>query len=61
MKKCELQEIADKLADTYGNDRHFEIVKATKSGNYWELTISEVKADTETSEENEGADDESNK
>ena len=42
MKKNELQEIADKLADTYGNDRHFEIIKAEKSGNYWNLTIEAV-------------------
>ena len=60
MKKNELQEIADKLADTYGNGRHFEIIKAEKSGNYcnyWNLTIAAV---TDTAAENdEGADDES--
>ena len=50
--KTELQEIADKLADTYGNDRHFEIIKAEKSGNYWNLTIA--------AENDEGADNESN-
>lgn len=59
MKKSELQEIADKLADTYGNDRHFEIIKAEKSGNYWNLTVAAV---TDTAAENdEGADDESDK
>ena len=58
MKKNELQEIADKLADTYGNDRHFEIIKAEKSGNCWNLTIEAV---TDTAAENdEGADNESN-
>ena len=58
MKKNELQEIADKLADTYGNDRHFEIIKAEKSGNYWNLTIAAV---TDTAAENdEGAQNESN-
>ena len=58
MKKNELQEIADKLADTYGNDRHFEIIKAEKSGNYWNLTIEAV---TDTAAENdEGAQNESN-
>ena len=51
--KTELQEIADKLADTYGNDRHFEIIKAEKSGNYWNLTIESVN--------DEGADDETDK
>ena len=58
MKKSELQEIADKLADTYGNERHFEIIKAEKSGNYyWNLTIAAV---TDTAEENdEGAANES--
>ena len=50
MKKCELQEIADKLADTYGNDRHFEIIKAEKSGNYWNLTIAAV---TDTAAKND--------
>ena len=59
MKKTELQEIADKLADTYGNDRHFEIIRAEKSGNYWNLTI--IAAVTDTAAENdEGADNESN-
>ena len=61
MKKCELQEIADKLADTsgYGYDRHFEIIKAEKCGNYWNLTIAVV---TDTAAENdEGADNESDK
>ena len=53
MIKNELQEIADKLADTYGNDRHFEIIKAEKSGNYWNLTIA--------AENDEGAKDESDK
>ena len=58
MKKSELQEIADKLADTYGKERHFEIIKAEKSGNYWNLTIAAV---TDTAEENdEGAANESN-
>lgn len=57
MKKSELQEIADKLADTYGNDRHFEIIKAEKSGNYWNLTVAAV-TDTEN---DEGADNESDK
>lgn len=58
MKKCELQEIADKLADTYGNDRHFEIIKAEKSDNYWNLTVAVV---TDTAAENdEGAQNESN-
>ena len=58
MKKSELQEIADKLADTYGKERHFEIIKAEKSGNCWNLTIAAV---TDTAEENdEGAANESN-
>ena len=58
MKKSELQEIADKLADTYGKERNFEIIKAEKSGNYWNLTIAAV---TDTAEENdEGAANESN-
>ena len=58
MKKSELQEIADKLADTYGNERHFEIIKAEKSGLYWNLTIAAV---TDTAAENdEGAANESN-
>ena len=58
MKQSELQEIADKLADTYSNERHFEIIKAEKSGNYWNLTITAV---TDTAEENdEGAANESN-
>ena len=60
MKKNELQEIADRLADTYGNDRHFEIIKAEKiiNGNYWNLTIAAV---TDTAAENdEGAQNESN-
>ena len=50
MKKNELQEIADKLADTYGNDRNFEIIKAEKSGNYWNLTIAAV---TDTAAKND--------
>ena len=50
MKKCELQEIADRLADTYGNDRHFEIIKAEKSGTYWNLTIVAV---TDTAAKND--------
>ena len=50
MKKSELQEIADKLADTYGNDRHFEIIKAEKSGTYWNLTIEAV---TDTAAKND--------
>lgn len=59
MKKCELQEIADKLADIYRSDRHFEIIKAEKSGNYWNLTIAAV---TNTAaEKDEGAKDESDK
>lgn len=60
MKKNELQEIADKLADTYGNDRHFEIIKAEKiiNGNYWNLTVA-VKTDT-AAENDEGAQNESN-
>ena len=60
MKKYELQEIADKLADTYGNDRHFEIIKAEKiiNGNYWNLTVA-VKTDT-AAENDEGAQNESN-
>lgn len=59
MKKCELQEIADKLADIYGNARHFEIIKAEKSGYYWNLTVAAV---TDTAAENdEGADNESDK
>lgn len=53
MKKSELQEIADKLADIYGGDRHFEIISAVKDGNYWNLTV--------TAKNDEGADDESDK
>lgn len=59
MKKSELQEIADKLADIYGGDRHFEIISAVKDGNYWNLTVTAI-TDTEAKKD-EGADDESDK
>ena len=59
MKKSELQEIADKLADIYSGDRHFEITSAVKDGNYWNLTVTAI-TDTEAKKD-EGADDESDK
>jgi hypothetical protein len=48
MKKSVLQEIAEKLLDSYGSDRHFEIIKAEKMGHYedevdgWRLEICEI-------------------
>ena len=59
MKKSELQELAERLLDIYGNDRHFEITKAEKYGGLWQLEVQEVKCDdTET---DKGAENESNK
>ena len=50
MKKTELQEIADLLANSYGTSgRHFEIVKAEKLGQYederdgWRVEIKATK------------------
>ena len=43
MKKSELQEIAEKLLDAYGSDRHFEIISAEKMGDDWRLDIHEIK------------------
>ena len=49
MKKTELQEIADLLANSYGSGRHFEIVKAEKLGQYederdgWRVEIKTTK------------------
>lgn len=67
MKKSELQEIAEKLLDAYGSDRHFEIIKAEKMGHYegevdgWRLEIREVTEPTVAPAENEeGAENESN-
>ena len=52
MKQTELQEIADKLQDPYGSNRHYEIKAATKEGDCWLLTVQEIK--------DEGAENESN-
>lgn len=35
----ELLDIADKLNDRYGSGKHWEIVKAEKTENGWNLTI----------------------
>lgn len=49
MKKSELQEIAEKLGDEYGSGRHYEIIKAEKTGlledevDGWRLEIREIK------------------
>ena len=64
MKKSELEEIAEKLLDSYGDDRHFEIIKAEKTGhcegeeNGWRLEITEVKKQEE--DDSEGAENGSN-
>lgn len=65
MKKSELQEIAEKLLDSYGSDRHFEIIKAEKMGHFedevdgWRLEIREILEPQEPTvapaENNEGA------
>ena len=63
MKKSELQELAEMLADNYGNGRHYEIIKAEKTGQFedevngWKLEIKPMTP----AENDEGADDESNK
>ena len=63
MKKTELQEIADLLANNYGSGRHFEIIKAEKMGNYederdgWRV---EIKPTTEIDESDEEAENDSN-
>lgn len=49
----ELLDIADKLNDkydTYGSGKHWEIVKAEKTENGWNLTVQP----TETEEEKDG-------
>lgn len=58
MKKTELQEIADLLANSYGSGRHYEITKAVKSGEYWDITL---KCADVTSDDDEGAKNESDK
>lgn len=65
MKKSQLQEIAEKLQDQFGSDRHFEIIKAEKTGHFegevdgWRLEIREIK-NTEKKDD-EGVENESNK
>ena len=49
----ELLDIADKLLNKYGSGKHWEIVKAEKTENGWNLTIQPAK-------ENGGAANESN-
>lgn len=59
MKKTELQEIADLLANSYGSSgRHFEIIRAEKMNGSWSV---EIKATTEINESDEGAENESDK
>lgn len=66
MKKSELEEIAERLLDRYGSDRHFEIIKAEKTGHYegevdgWRLEIREVKETENEAQNDEGAENESN-
>lgn len=57
MKKTELQEIADLLANSYGSGRHFEIVCAEKMGDGWRV---DIKATTEINESDEEAENDSN-
>ncbi len=46
----ELLDIADKLNNKYGSGKHWEIVKAEKTENGWNLTVQP----TETKEEKDG-------
>ena len=57
MKKTELQEIADLLANSYGSGRHFEIISAEKSGDGWRI---DIKVTTEINESVEEAENDSN-
>ena len=41
----ELLDIADKLLNKYGSGKHWEIVKAEKTENGWNLTIQTAKED----------------
>lgn len=59
MRKSVLQEIAEKLLDQFGNDRHFEITKAEKYNGTWQLEVVEIE-DTTEADESEGAENESN-
>ena len=52
MKKCELQEIADKLADTYGNDRHFDEIEVDAADQVWAVWGTAVHAVLEKQPDN---------
>lgn len=43
MNEYELVDIAEKLFDRYGSGKRWEIVKAEKTENGWNLTIQPVK------------------
>ena len=58
MRKSVLQEIAEKLLDQYGSDRHFEITKAERYNGTWQLEVVEIE-DTAKADESEGAGNES--
>jgi len=66
MRKSELQELTEMLGDIYGSGRHYEIIKAEKTGQYedetngWTLTIKPM-TEEPAEKKDEGADDESDK
>lgn len=55
MNEYELMDIADKLFDKYSSGKHWEIVKAEKTENGWDLTVQPI-----AKEKNGGAANESN-
>ena len=58
MKKTELQEIADLLANSYGSGRHYEITTADRINDGWSLSIKRVEV---VEDDDEGAENESGK
>lgn len=66
MRKSELQELTEMLGDIYGSGRHYEIIKAEKTGQYegetngWTLTIKPM-TEEPAEKKDEGADNESDK